>query len=184
MTSAKSESSAQLETATIEIPGGELSIVVDPVDGAVVASGFAALDEILALLPSPERERGHQNVAESVSMTPVLQACARYRDGEFSALDAVLVRQPEGPFVAAARTELRAIPAGEVDTYAGLAARAGRPAAVRAAGQACAKNRVAPFVPCHRIVRTDGSLGGYAYGLPVKIALLEHEGADINVAGR
>jgi len=48
---------------------------------------------------------------------------------------------------------------------------------VRAAGQACATNRVAPFVPCHRILRTDGSLGGYAYGLPVKEALLVHEGA-------
>jgi methylated-DNA-[protein]-cysteine S-methyltransferase len=177
MTSAIQGSSVQLETATIDLPGGELSIVVDPVDGAVIASGFAALDEILALLPPHERERGHRRVAGSASMTPVLEACARYREGEFSALDAVHVRQPEGPFVAVARTELRGIPAGEVDTYAGLAARAGRPAAVRAAGQACAKNRVAPFVPCHRIVRTDGSLGGYAYGLPVKVALLEHEGA-------
>ena len=48
---------------------------------------------------------------------------------------------------------------------------------MRAAGQACARNKVAPFVPCHRILRTDGSLGGYAYGLPVKEALLVHEGA-------
>ena len=54
---------------------------------------------------------------------------------------------------------------------------AGMLRAVRAAGQACATNRVAPFVPCHRIVRTDGSLGGYAYGLEVKEALLTHEGA-------
>ena len=177
MTPSIQGSSVQLETATIDLPGGELSIVVDPVDGAVIASGFAPLDEILALVPPDERARGHHGVSRSVSMTPVLEACARYRDGEFSALDGVLVRQAEGPFVAVARAELRAIPAGEVDTYAGLAARAGRPAAVRAAGQACAKNRVAPFVPCHRIVRTDGSLGGYAYGLPVKVALLEHEGA-------
>ena len=110
-------------------------------------------------------------------MTRVLQACDAYRAGDLGALDVVLVRQPGGPFIAKARDELRTIPAGEVDTYAGLAARAGRPAAVRAAGQACATNRVAPFVPCHRIVRTDGSLGGYAYGLDVKSALLQHEGA-------
>jgi methylated-DNA-[protein]-cysteine S-methyltransferase len=131
----------------------------------------------LALLPPHELDRGYHAVERSASMTPVLHACARYRDGEFRALDGVLVRQPGGPFIAAARLELRAIPAGEVDTYAGLAARAGRPAAVRAAGQACATNRVAPFIPCHRIIRTDGSLGGYAYGLPIKVALLEHEGA-------
>ena len=56
-------------------------------------------------------------------------------------------------------------------------AAAGSASAVRAAGQACARNKVAPFVPCHRILRSDGTLGGYAYGLPVKAALLAHEGA-------
>ena len=73
--------------------------------------------------------------------------------------------------------EMRGVHAGETDTYAGLAERAGIPRAIRAAGQACAKNKVAPFVPCHRILRTGGGLGGYAYGIPVKEALLVHEGA-------
>jgi len=70
----------------------------------------------------------------------------------------------------------RTVSAGTTTSYTGLAALAGRPNAVRAAGSACAKNLVAPFVPCHRILRTDGSLGGYYYGLPVKAALLAHEG--------
>jgi methylated-DNA-[protein]-cysteine S-methyltransferase len=166
-----------LEAAAAPLPGGQVSIFVDPTDGAVVAAGFASVDEIWALLTPTEQARGYQRVDQSAAMTPVLQACARYRAGDTGALDRVPVRQPGGPFIAHARDQLRAIPAGEVDTYSGLASRAGRPAAVRAAGQACATNRVAPFVPCHRIVRTDGSLGGYAYGLPVKIALLEHEGA-------
>jgi methylated-DNA-[protein]-cysteine S-methyltransferase len=166
-----------LEAATAPLPGGDVSIFVDPTDGAVVAAGFASMDDIWSLLMPDEQARGYQRVDRSASMTPVLQACARYRDGDTGALDRVPVRQPGGPFIAQAREQLRAIPAGEVDTYSGLASRAGRPAAVRAAGQACATNRVAPFVPCHRIVRTDGSVGGYAYGLPVKIALLEHEGA-------
>ena len=74
---------------------------------------------------------------------------------------------------------MRRIAPGSTLTYAELAAAAGRPAAVRAAGSACARNLVAPFVPCHRVVRTGGTLGGYYYGLDVKSALLrtEQEGA-------
>ncbi len=70
---------------------------------------------------------------------------------------------------------MRSIPPGQTWSYARLAAEAGRPTAVRAAGSACARNLVAPFVPCHRVVRSDGSLGGYAYGLDIKRALLAHE---------
>ena len=52
---------------------------------------------------------------------------------------------------------------------------AGRPAAIRAAAQACARNAAALFVPCHRVLRTDGSLGGFRWGLDVKKWLLAHE---------
>jgi methylated-DNA-[protein]-cysteine S-methyltransferase len=107
---------------------------------------------------------------------PVVAALAAYADGDIGALDDVVVRQPGGAFMQRAWSELRGVKAGETDSYAGLAERAGSPKAVRAAGQACATNKVAPFVPCHRILRSDGSLGGYAYGLPVKEALLVHEG--------
>ena len=69
------------------------------------------------------------------------------------------------------------VPAGSTATYAELAAAAGSPAAVRAAGSACARNLLAPFVPCHRVLRTGGALGGYRYGLAVKDELLRHEGA-------
>lgn len=71
---------------------------------------------------------------------------------------------------------LRAIPAGETRTYSEIAAAAGRPAAVRAAGSACGDNGLAVLIPCHRVLRSDGSLGGYAYGLERKRALLEKEG--------
>jgi len=73
--------------------------------------------------------------------------------------------------------ELSSIPPGETLSYAALAARAGRPNAVRAAGSACGANPVALLIPCHRARRGDGSLGGYAYGLPIKQALLEREAA-------
>ncbi len=70
---------------------------------------------------------------------------------------------------------LRDIPPGETRTYAQIAAAVGRPNAVRAAGSANGANPVAVLVPCHRVVRTDGSLGGYAYGLEIKQKLLESE---------
>lgn len=70
---------------------------------------------------------------------------------------------------------LREIPAGETRSYAELAAAAGRPEAIRAAGTACGDNRLAVLIPCHRVVRRDGSLGGYAYGLDRKSALLRRE---------
>jgi len=71
--------------------------------------------------------------------------------------------------------ELRRIPRGETRTYSEIARAIGAPAAVRAVGSACGANPVALLVPCHRAVRTDGGLGGYAWGLPVKKRLLETE---------
>lgn len=73
--------------------------------------------------------------------------------------------------------ELTRIPPGETRTYTQLAMAAGNPRAVRAAGTACGQNRVAVLIPCHRALRTDGSLGGYAYGLERKVKLLEMEEA-------
>jgi len=70
---------------------------------------------------------------------------------------------------------LREIPPGETRTYADIAAAAGNPKAVRAAGSANARNNVAVLIPCHRVVRTGGNLGGYAYGLDIKRALLDRE---------
>jgi AraC family transcriptional regulator of adaptative response/methylated-DNA-[protein]-cysteine methyltransferase len=72
--------------------------------------------------------------------------------------------------------ELARIPPGESLSYAALAARAGRPQAVRAAGTACGSNQIAILIPCHRARRGDGSPGGYAYGLERKASLLEREG--------
>lgn len=71
--------------------------------------------------------------------------------------------------------ELRKIPYGETRTYAELAAAAGNPKAVRAAGSANGANHVAVLIPCHRVVRSDGSVGGYAYGETIKRELLRRE---------
>jgi AraC family transcriptional regulator of adaptative response/methylated-DNA-[protein]-cysteine methyltransferase len=70
---------------------------------------------------------------------------------------------------------LRDIPPGETRSYAEIAAAVGKPNAVRAAGSANGANNVAVLIPCHRVIRSDGSLGGYAYGLEIKQMLLERE---------
>lgn len=78
-------------------------------------------------------------------------------------------------FQQAVWAELMRIPPGETRSYAQIAAAVGRPGAVRATGSANGANQVAVLIPCHRVVRSDGSLGGYAWGLERKAALLARE---------
>ena len=160
---------------------GPLTLVVDPsavgdrgetTYGAVIASGFASIEDIAERLTPEQKQRLR---VESAPPPELASLIAAYNDGDVDALDDVSVRQSGGEFMHRAWVALRGVKAGETDSYTGLATRAGRPRAVRAAGTACATNMVAPFVPCHRIVRSDGSLGGYYYGLDVKEALLAHE---------
>ena len=86
------------------------------------------------------------------------------------------------PFQQDVWSALMTIPVGETRTYSQVAAAIGRPRAVRAVASACARNPVAVVVPCHRVIRTDGSLGGYAYGLPIKEHLLAVEHAHAAAA--
>ena len=139
--------------------------------GAVVASTFNGLDEAIAMLGVDPQEVHPRSPVASVQ-----DALERYAGGELDALSAVSVLQPGGAFHQRGWIAMRGIPAGSTITYAELARRSGNAAAVRAAGNTCATNRVAPFVPCHRVLASNGSLGGYAYGLDLKVALLEHEG--------
>ena len=74
---------------------------------------------------------------------------------------------------------MRKIKAGAMESYADLAYRAGSPAAVRAAGSACAKNKIAVIIPCHRIIKSGGAIGAYGWGVNKKIWLLRHEGFEV-----
>jgi len=71
--------------------------------------------------------------------------------------------------------QLQAIPFGETRTYREVAAAIGKPSAIRAVARACATNPVALLIPCHRVIRTDGSMGGYRWGIPRKEKLLAQE---------
>jgi methylated-DNA-[protein]-cysteine S-methyltransferase len=157
-----------LHVLRTRVPGGTLTVVA--ADGVVVSSGFD--HEVVDRVPPSLLVRGTKNVER---IDGISDAIAAYVAGDRGALDRVPVDQAGGEFFQSAWQAMREIPPGETWSYAELAAKVGRPKAVRAAGSACARNNVAPFVPCHRVVRTDGTLGGYAYGLPVKRALIAHE---------
>jgi methylated-DNA-[protein]-cysteine S-methyltransferase len=161
---------AALETIEIATPVGPLSVVLD--DGVVVASGFATVEDQLERLPAELRTREVRRCERVAGVTDAVEA---YLGGDVGALDGVPVRQAGGPFMQRAWEEMRRIPPGQTWSYAELAAKSGNATAVRAAGTACARNMVAPFVPCHRVVRSGGSLGGYYYGLATKRWLLDHE---------
>jgi methylated-DNA-[protein]-cysteine S-methyltransferase len=155
-------------------------VVLTP-EGTVRAAGFADADHMIGRLAPDLAARGTRTVDAAALRTAgpgpalVADAVQRYAEGDLTALDAVPVEQPGGPFQQRAWQAMRAIAPGETLTYSELAAESGNPAAVRAAGSACARNLIAPFVPCHRVLRTDGTLGGYYYGLDVKRSLLAHE---------
>ena len=75
---------------------------------------------------------------------------------------------------------LKKVPKGKVITYAGLARMIGRPKAHRAVGSAMNKNPYAPQVPCHRVVKSNGDLGGFATNIEVKIKRLQEEGVMVS----
>ena len=107
----------------------------------------------------------------------VIACLHRYSEGDMAALDEIaLDLSGVTPFFSAAWNACRSIPPGETRSYAWLAAEAGSPLAMRAAGQAMARNRFSLIIPCHRVIASDGGLGGYGGGgLGVKARLLQME---------
>lgn len=142
-------------------------------DGAVLASGWTSDVDDLVPVISPSLRPAE--LRETRDLGDVTSAVDRYHRGEFDAVDAIVVRQRSGEFLGHAWDVLRGVPAGEPITYTELAALAGRPDAVRAAASACARNACALFVPCHRVLRVGGAMGGFRWGVDVKRRLLEHE---------
>ncbi len=107
----------------------------------------------------------------------VRRAISAYFDGELSAIESVAIATGGTAFQSDVWSSLRRIPVGKTISYATLAARIGRPAAVRAVGLANGSNPIAIVVPCHRVIGKDSTLTGYGGGLENKRWLLTHEGA-------
>jgi methylated-DNA-[protein]-cysteine S-methyltransferase len=151
----------------------ELSRVDSPlgtVTFAVGSRGLCALtlgDRMPMSLPSPAREmRASPEIAA---------ALAAYFAGDLRAIDAMDVDPKGTPFQQRVWAALRTIPAGTTWSYAELARAVGQPSATRAVGAANGRNPIALVVPCHRVIASDGTLGGYGGGLEMKRWLLRHE---------
>lgn len=173
--------SAPLNHVVVTIVDAPFHVFISPEDGAIRAAGFATAadphaDMLLKRMTKIDPKLAARGVDTNLTATgKVADALRAYAEGDVGAIDLLGVAQPESPFRGEVWRALREVRAGHPVTYTELAALAGRPAAVRAAASGCANNLVALIVPCHRIVRRDGGLGGYLFGTDIKQRLLEHE---------
>ncbi len=167
-----------VEVASVPTPVGDLSVAC--AGDRVVALAWADhLDRVAG--PVRAALGGDWVEADPVDPPAPARAVAAYVAGDLAALDDVevhpVVHEVATPFRRRVWAALRAIPVGTTASYAELAAAVGDRAATRAVGSANGANPVWLVVPCHRVVRSDGSLGGYGGGVDRKAWLLSHEGA-------
>lgn len=161
-----------LRYITSETPDGAFHIIIDG-DDVARASGFGSLIALQGRLPLEFRDV----TLESVEDHPYEALVAAYYDGDKSALDKIPRHQEGSDFQEKVWQAISATPYGKSMSYKELADASGNPAAIRAAGTICGLNKLILLVPCHRILKSDGSVGSYLYGPEVKTSLLHHEGA-------
>ncbi|MFV0434554.1 MAG: methylated-DNA--[protein]-cysteine S-methyltransferase [Leucobacter sp.] len=155
---------------TINTPDGDFTIIADE-HGNVLASGWTVDRQALS-----RRIHLRLRPAETVEgATRAAKAVNAYYAGDTDAITAIPVLQLGSELQQRGWAALRAIHAGQPANYTEFATLIGSPAAVRAAASICARNAAGLFVPCHRVVRTDGALGGFAWGTAVKQSLLDRE---------
>jgi methylated-DNA-[protein]-cysteine S-methyltransferase len=175
---AMKKSQLVLALSRLETPIGVALIATDDQGRLRVFDWEDRADRMQRGLERIYRASGGVRLDESVAAAwPVRDRLRAFFAGDLAAIDAIPVESAGTPFQCAVWKVLRQIPAGKTWTYTELAARAGKPAAVRAAGAANGLNPISVVVPCHRVIGTDGSLTGYGGGIPRKEWLLTHEGA-------
>lgn len=152
----------------LDTPIGRLRAVVD-------GGALAMLD-----LPAGSRSRIDALPPGGDAARRIRERLVAYFRGELDALGAVPAAPAGGTaFQRRVWLALRTIPVGSTVSYGDLARRIGAPRAVRAVGAANGANPVPLVLPCHRVIASDGTLGGYGGGLPMKTWLLRHEGAPV-----
>jgi methylated-DNA-[protein]-cysteine S-methyltransferase len=167
---------------------GELDIAYTTVDSPVGPLLLAATET--GLLRVAYEIEDHDRVLETIStrissrilrapkrLDPVMRELEEYFAGGRTTFDLPLDLGLSGGFRQLVQRQLAHITYGHTQSYGQVAAAVGNPRAVRAVGTACATNPLPVVLPCHRVLRADGSLGGYAGGPAAKAVLLELESA-------
>ena len=157
--------------AELESPIGIISAAVH--DGALCGLKFG--EERQSIHQVIARRFGEVELVRLPKSHAIMTHLRHYFDGDIAAIEQIAVDAAGTDFQQRVWAQLRRVPAGATASYGDVAAAIGSPAAVRAVGTANGANPVAIVLPCHRVVRTGGALGGYGGGLDRKRWLLEHE---------
>ncbi len=157
------------EQCWVETPLGMMYLAIR--DGALREAGFVETWARPVVSPDDADEREDLSAAAA----QVRDAVSAYFAGDVEALDRIEINPDGTDFQRAVWQAIREVPAGQTASYQEIASAVGKPAAYRAVGTATGRNPVGIAVPCHRIVRSDGGLGGYGGGLHRKEWFLDHE---------
>ncbi len=161
------------EHCWLDTPLGAMYLAVR--DGALREAGFVETWARPVQSPDDEPDRAERELSERAER--IRSAMAQYFAGDVESLDRIEIDPVGTEFQRAVWRAIRDVPAGQTASYQEIAAAVGKPSAYRAVGTATGRNPVGIAVPCHRIVRSDGGLGGYGGGLERKEWFLEHERA-------
>jgi methylated-DNA-[protein]-cysteine S-methyltransferase len=172
-TRAAEEGLLDVAYTTADSPFGTLLLAQTPKGLVRLGLPSQDYDELLVDLA----ERVSPRVVESpAQLDKVRRELDLYFEGNLESFDLPLDWRLSHGFRLKVLRAIARIPYGQTRNYTEMATRAGNERAVRAAGSACGSNPIPLVVPCHRVLRSSGALGGYAGGLPMKEALLELEG--------
>ena len=155
---------------TMPTPDGDFSIVIDKNEVAIV-SGFGNTEKLFRKLP---KDLQSTNI-KIVDKHPYKKLVEEYYCGDKSALSKMPKQQTGSNFQKKVWDGIINISYGKTLSYGQLAKKIGYPKAARAVGTACGLNRLALIIPCHRVIKSDGTIGGYAHKIDIKQSLLERE---------
>lgn len=163
-----------LQEARFESPLGEILVLADG-DALVGVEFLDAEPRVSELRQRLEKVHGPMEWVAKEDPAGAVGRLRRFFAGEVGALDGQWIRTAGSEFEERVWRALRTIPVGETWSYGELAKAIGSAGAARAVGAANGRNPVPLFVPCHRVIASDGSLHGYGGGMPRKRWLLDHE---------
>lgn len=159
-----------LRSITTTTPDGDFHIIIDDKDVAR-ASGFGTLQALANRLPEELRTVP----INAIQNHPYEKIVRSYYQGDGMALDSIPRSQSGSDFQKTVWQAISDIPYGKTISYKELAIASENPAAIRVAGTICGLNKLILLIPCHRVLKSDGSTGSYLYGSDIKDSLLQRE---------